>query len=186
MDTNNDGTPFSFKTVLSLYNVDRTGPWTWHGWQTDLRAALTKSLTDTMQGPQPSDADLDALAAFLKTLQPPPNPNRGADGSLSEQAARGRELFQSARAGCAECHSGPLLTDGLTHDVGLGQKHDRYKGFNTPSLIGLFNRVRLLHDGREKTIEAVLSGPHSPTKVTGGEDFTAAELADLAAYLRTL
>jgi hypothetical protein len=43
-----------------------------------------------------------------------------------------------------------------------------------------------LHDGREKTIEAVLSGPHSPAKVNGGDDFTADELADLAAYLRTL
>ena len=36
-DTTNDGTPFTFKTVLPLHHLHETGPWTWHGWQTDLR-----------------------------------------------------------------------------------------------------------------------------------------------------
>ncbi|MCH7728930.1 MAG: beta-propeller fold lactonase family protein, partial [Planctomycetes bacterium] len=56
MDTLNDGSNLSFKTVLPLYNVSDTAPWTWHGWQTDLHAAMHKSITSTMLGPAPTDA----------------------------------------------------------------------------------------------------------------------------------
>ena len=42
MDTNNDGSYGTFKTVPALYNVTRTAPWTWHGWQTDLGAAVAQ------------------------------------------------------------------------------------------------------------------------------------------------
>ena len=43
MDTMNDGTQFSFKTVLPLYQLDATGPWTWHGWQSSLPDAMKHS-----------------------------------------------------------------------------------------------------------------------------------------------
>ncbi|HIA19333.1 MAG TPA: hypothetical protein EYN70_07960, partial [Planctomycetaceae bacterium] len=36
MDTFNDGTAFTFKTVLPLYKLQETAPWTWHGWQKSL------------------------------------------------------------------------------------------------------------------------------------------------------
>ncbi len=58
MDTKNDGSFGTYKMVLSLHNLRHTGPWFWHGWQTDLHAALKKSLADTMQGPAPSDDDV--------------------------------------------------------------------------------------------------------------------------------
>src|SRR6185295_17663934 len=51
MDTLNDGSPFTLKTVLPLYQLHETGPWTWHGWQDELSAAMKKSLQDTMLGP---------------------------------------------------------------------------------------------------------------------------------------
>src|SRR5262249_1313341 len=89
-DTTNDGTPFTFKTVLPLYNLNETGPWTWHGWQTDLQAAMRKSLTETMLGPPPAEGDAEALLAYLDSLEEPPNPFRGKDGSLSAAAERGR------------------------------------------------------------------------------------------------
>lgn len=186
MDTFNDGSARTFKTVLSLRNVTRTPPWTWHGWQQDLRAAMHKSLTDTMLGPEPTQDDVTALIAFLETLESPPNPHREPDGSLSEAARRGEQVFNSERAGCANCHSGPYFTDGQIHDVGLGARTDRYDGFNTPSLLGIHNRVHYLHDGRAKSLAQLLTGPHNPAKVTGTGELKEEELRDLVEYLKSL
>ena len=186
MDTLNDGSLQTFKTVLSLKNVDKTAPWTWHGWQTDLKAAMKKSLTETMLGPQPTDDDVRALVAYLASAESPPNPYRLPENQLSAAAQRGKEVFESEKAGCTDCHSGPYFTDGEIHDVGLGSPRDEYEGYNTPSLVGLYQRVRLLHDGRGKNLEKALSGPHSPAKVTGRGELSEAELADLIEYLKTL
>ncbi|HEV3022885.1 MAG TPA: cytochrome c peroxidase [Pirellulales bacterium] len=186
MDTLNDGTVRTFKTVLSLKNVAHTAPWTWHGWQTDLQAAMRKSLTETMIGPEPTDDDVRALVAFLETLETPPNSRRGDDGSLSASAERGRAVFESDKAACATCHAGPYFTDGQVHDVGLGSPRDAYKGYNTPSLVGVSNRVRLLHDGRAKSLEQALTGPHAPAEVTGLGELSDSELADLIEYLKSL
>jgi hypothetical protein len=75
-DTLNDASPFTLKTVLPLYHLHETGPWTWHGWQTDLSAGIKKSLIDTMLGPPPTDEDAAALLAYLQSLELPPNPFR--------------------------------------------------------------------------------------------------------------
>ena len=186
MDTLNDGSLQTFKTVLSLKNVDKTAPWTWHGWQTDLEAAMKKSLTETMLGPQPTDDDVRALVAYLSSAESPPNPYRLPENQLSAAALRGKGVFESEKAGCTDCHSGPYFTDGEIHDVGLGSPRDEYEGYNTPSLVGLYQRVRLLHDGRGKNLEKALSGPHNPAKVTGRGELSEAELADLIEYLKTL
>jgi len=185
MDTRNDGRFGNFKVVLSLRNVSRTGPWTWHGWQKDLHAAMKKSLVDTMLGPTPSDEDAEAVLAFLDTLTLPPNPYRLADGSLSEAARRGEQIFKGEKANCVRCHSGEFFTDGKIHDVGLGVPGDAYKGFNPPSLLGVYDRVRYLHDGRARTLEEVLRKHHTPESLNG-QELTADELNDLLEYLRSL
>lgn len=185
-DTLNDGTPFTFKTVLPLYQLHETGPWTWHGWQTDLEAAMKKSLHDTMLGPVASDEDAAALLAYLKSKEVPPNPFRKRDGSLTTAALRGKSIFESNKAACATCHNGPHFTDGKIRDVGLGSQRDRYPGFNTPSLKNVYQKVKLLHDGRSESLSDVLSGPHSPEKVAGTQPLTKDELADLVAYLKSL
>jgi hypothetical protein len=187
MDTRNDGNlPFTFKTVLPLYQMKQTPPWTWHGWQTDFAGAMRKSLTDTMLGPAPTDEDVQALAAFFETLQPPPNPFRNPDGSLTEAARRGEAIFHSAKAGCANCHSGPYFTDGQIHDVGLGAPGDRYRGFNTPTLLNVYRKTNLLHDGRAATLQEVLAGPHNPKRVAGEGELSEEEREDLVAYLKSL
>ena len=55
-----------------------------------------------------------------------------------------------------------------------------------PSLLGVFDRVRYLHDGRAESLEEVLTGPHNPAKVTGRGELTAEEMKDLLAYLKSL
>ncbi|MCA9122056.1 MAG: c-type cytochrome [Planctomycetaceae bacterium] len=186
MDTMNDGSQLTMKTVLPLYHVHQTGPWTWHGWQTDLHDAMGKSFTTTMQGRKISEEDTRAVLAYLESLEPPRNPYRSADGSLSEAAVRGKRIFESREAACANCHSGDYFTDGKIHDVGLGADEDRYNGFNTPSLRGVYRKVRFLHDGRAKSLEEVLTDEHSPEKVAGEQPLSESQLSDLIAYLKSL
>jgi YVTN family beta-propeller protein len=186
MDTMNDGRPFTLKTVLPLYHVYETAPWTWHGWQTDLADAVRTSFTSTMLGPPPTEEETQAVVAYLQTLTPPPNPFRGAGASEAAAVRRGQALFESSRAGCATCHHGPYLTDGQVHDVGLGAADDVYTGHNTPTLQGVYRKVRLLHDGRARTLERVLGELHTPENIAGEANFSPDELADLIAYLKTL
>jgi cytochrome c peroxidase len=186
MDTLNDGSSGTHKTVLPLYRLADTGPWTWHGWQTDLEASLEKSLVETMQGPAPTAEDVDAMAAYLSALEPPPNPFREAADTGSAEVARGRDLFHSARAGCSDCHGGPLFTSDAVYDVGLGKPDDRYRGHSAPALAGVSRKTLFLHHGRAKSLEQVLTGLHSPERAAGLEPLSADEVRDLVAYLRTL
>lgn len=186
MDTRNDGRFGNFKVVLSLRHVSKTGPWFWHGWQEDYATALKKSLTDSMLGPVPTAEDVQALQAFLETLKPPPNPYRQPDGSLTEAAQRGEKVFRSEKAGCSRCHSGPYFTDGRIHDVGTNARGDVYSGYNPPTLLGVYDRLLYLHDGRAATLEQLLKGPHHPDQVNARGDLTDQELADLLEYLKSL
>jgi DNA-binding beta-propeller fold protein YncE len=186
MDTLNDGTPFTSKTVLPLYHLADTGPWTWHGWQKDLSAGMRKSLIDTMHGPEPNDHDVQAMLAYVRELKPPPNPFASKDGKLTPAQERGRSLFSSKVANCSECHKGPHYTDGQIHEVGLESRKDAYRGFNTPTLKNVYLKTQLLHDGRANSLQEVLQGAHSPDKVAGERALTEAEIIDLVEWLKTL
>lgn len=185
MDTRNDGTEMTFKTVLPLFDVTKTGPWTWHGWQEDLTASMHNSVVETMQGKRPSDADKLALIAYLKTLSPPPNPYRGDDGTISKSAMRGEKIFSSTKAACIDCHRGENFTDGEIHDVGTASKSDYYEGYNTPSLVGSYAKTKWMHHGRAKSLHQVLTDYHRPEDVHG-EELSDAEVDDLIEYLKTL
>jgi cytochrome c peroxidase len=139
-----------------------------------------------MLGPEPDEEEVEALLAYFASLAAPPNPFRDSNGTMTDQARRGEQVFRSERAGCATCHNGPYFTDGQVHDVGTGRASDRYPGYNTPSLIGVYQKILLMHDGRCRSLEELLTGPHRPDEVTGLGELTASELQDLIAYLRSL
>ncbi len=176
----------SRKKVPTLRGVVKTAPWTWHGWQTSIEDAVAESFTKSMQGTNPTDSEVEAMVAYLASLEFPKNPHRNADGSMTEEARRGEEVFRSAKAACATCHGGPEFTDGKIHKVGLEERGDVYKGYNPPSLRGLYDKDPYLHDGRAKTLKDALTDGHNPEEVTGAEALTDAELSDLIAYLRSL
>jgi len=176
----------SRKKVLTLRRTTKTKPWTWHGWQSDLDDAMAESFTKSMQGPKPSAADIKALVAYLETLEYPKNPYQEPDGGLPPAARRGQAVFRSEKAACNSCHGGPELTDGKIHIVGLEERDDAYRGYNPPSLRGVYDKDPYLHDGRAKTLREALSGPHSAQKVTGLGELTEKEIDDLVAYLKTL
>lgn len=176
----------SRKKVPTLRRVSFTAPWTWHGWQKSLEQATVESFTKSMRGPAPSAEEAKAVVAYLGSLDYPPNPYRELDGSLSDAAKRGESIFRSAKAACATCHKGPEFTDGKIHIVGLEEPYDVYRGFNTPSLRGVYDKDPYLHDGRSATLREMLKGPHGPETVSGGEPLSDSEIADLIAYLKTL
>ena len=109
-------------------------------------------------------SELDALAAYVDSLDKPVrSPHRQQDGSLTAEAAIGKQLF--ANKSCGSCHNGLSLSDGKRHDVGtitqssgegIGQPLEGV-GFDTPPLIGLFRSAPYLHNGEAATLEEVLS-----------------------------
>lgn len=183
-DTLNDDSYGNAKLTPSLHGVARTAPWTWHGWQKDLGAAVEKSYTQTMFGPKPSAEEVRSVVAFLGTLEHPPNPHRSADNPLSAMAKRGHDLFMGV-ARCNRCHEPPEYTSTNTYDVKLEDDGSPYRRWNPPSLRGLWQRGPYLHDGRAATLEELLQGPHAPEKL-GGHALTAEQRRDLVAFLESL
>jgi len=183
-DTLNDDSYGNPKLTPSLHGVARTAPWTWHGWQKDLGAAVEKSYTQTMFGPKPTADEVRAVVAFLGALDRPPNPYRLADNMLSVEAKRGQALFEGT-AKCARCHTGPEYTSEHNYDVHLEADGSPYRRWNPPSLRGVWQRGPYLHDGRAATLEELLHGPHAPEKL-GGQALTPAQRQDLIAFIQSL
>jgi cytochrome c peroxidase len=185
-DTRNDrsfGTP---KLTPSLRGVAETGPWTWHGWQTDLHDAMKRSLTESMATKHPiTDEDATAMVAYLKTLGHPVNPRAtSADTALTQKQELGRTLF-SGKAGCASCHGGSQFTSGDTFDGKVEDRKDRDNKYNPPTLRGVASRRRYLHTGKARSLEAVLTKYHRPEDLVG-ESLTDEERDAVIEYLKSL
>ena len=136
-------------------------------------------------------SDLDALAAFVESLRPKPNPFRH-DAAAVE---RGRTVFERADVGCAACHVPPRYTDStlaaspfLTHNVGTGDGPDERLGpaFDTPSLRGLWDTAPYLHDGSAPTLRDVLTTRNMGDLHGRTTHLTEEEMQDLIAFLRWL
>ncbi|HUY14739.1 MAG TPA: hypothetical protein VMX16_14095 [Terriglobia bacterium] len=130
-----------------------------------------RDLPDPAKRGRYSDEQLYALALYVYSLEPPPNPNK-----FDALAARGRKVFE--REGCAMCHTPPLytnnkltLTEGFTPPPGADQKYDilpmsvgtdpnltmktrRGTGYyKVPSLKGVWYRSMFGHSGWCATLE---------------------------------
>jgi YVTN family beta-propeller protein len=182
-DTLNDEAYGNPKLTPTLRNVGKTAPYTWHGWQQELSAAVEKSLTETMFGPKPKAGEVQALTAFLGTFAHPPNPHREANGKLDEAAQRGQSLFEG-KARCVRCHKGDLYHSTNNYDLKFDDG-TRFDLWNPPSLLGVFDRGPYLHDGRAESLERLLRTLHSSEKF-GGEKLTEPERLDLEAFLKSL
>lgn len=118
-----------------------------------------------------SDEQLYALALYLYSLKPPPNPNK-----FDSLAARGKKVFE--REACGACHTAPLYTNNkLTPVEGFKVPEDHLKKFDilpvyvgtdptlalstrrgtgyykVPSLKGVWYRGPFEHNGSVATLE---------------------------------
>ena len=100
-------------------------------------------------------SDLDALAAYLASIEIPDSPYAGD----SDTVKTGKQLF--GRFGCDTCHTPPLYTDLELHDVGTGDLvrnrnvHGNGTKFDTPSLRGVWLTGPFFHDGSAATLQQV-------------------------------
>jgi len=166
------------KRVLSLLGVGRTGPWAWNGQVAELDTQIKKSIETTMRGKKPKDEQVEALAAFLRTLTsaPPVSPKSESDAAAIQ---RGREIF--AERQCGRCHASPEYTSEATYDVGLKDQFN-FARFNPPSLRGVSQRDALFHDNRSASLEEVFT--RFKHQIDG--ELPERDLADLVAFLRSL
>lgn len=108
-------------------------------------------------------AELDNLAKYVSSLSEyPKSPFKDSDGKINPSAVNGRDHFIALK--CYTCHSGKTFTDsvsGIRHDVGtqsIASGHrlgEPLSGFDTPTLIGLWQSAPYLHDGSAATLADV-------------------------------
>ncbi len=203
------GFPDGPRDTPALFGVGRTPPFHWTG---DLDELQDVELTirqiqhgdgllrgEAFDSPGQRSAgrspDLDALAAYLASLEPLPSPyangertqetqgtegtqgTQGNRGTLTESARRGEHAFR--RWGCAGCHAAPLYTDRQTHKA----DGEASVLIDTPSLLGIWATAPYFHDGSAATLRDTLfaKGFHSMGFAMGRE-----EVEDLVAFLKAL
>ena len=133
-----------------------------------------------------------ALASFQRSLRPGQGRWRrfigGERRALNDQQLRGLHLFRT-KAACASCHSGPMLSDGKFHNLGLtfyGREREdlgRYHvtgdpadvgAFRTPSLLGASRTGPWMHNGLFPLMEGVVrfynAGGARPRRPAGAEN----------------
>jgi cytochrome c peroxidase len=166
------------------------------------RAAFAQAFPQAKE-PVTFDNLVRAIAAFERTLIYGNSPfDRyvfgGDHEAISAQAKRGMQLFYSSRAGCGSCHSG-LNFEGNWRDAqgetgkpafannGIGDQPMR-----VPTLRNIALTAPYMHDGRLPTLEATLDHYARTAERSGVDarlrsfDLSAAERADLIAFLNTL
>ncbi len=188
------------RNTPALGGVAAQPPYNWAGDMDELHDTIEDQIRSVMLGDGLLDAavfdptvkrqdagrsaDLDALAAYVASLEPWPSPERAADGALSAAAQRGMRLFLSGSPNCG-CHTPPLYTDLQAHNLsGAAYSIEVYDSFDTPSLRGLWASAPYMHDGVALTLEDVLTRTDAAHSVAGS--LTEQQLADLVAFLRSL
>lgn len=147
------GTP---KRILSLLGQADTSPYGWTGKFTEIESQIVHSLQSTMATDYPVSRDMvDALAAFIRSLPPPPSLWEARKRPSGHELVReGQTLFE--QLSCQDCHSGALFTSEGIFDVGLTDEREQAL-FNPPSLLGVSQRQSaLLHDARATSLRDVL------------------------------
>ncbi len=130
-----------------------------------------------------------------------------AQSPMSESAKRGRALFFSEKSNCTACHVGVNFADEKYYNLGVGlnaakpdigrsklTNADVDKGaFKTPTLRNITQTAPYMHDGSQKTLEAVVEwyakGGHPNSTLSDKVkklDLTAQDKADLVAFMQSL
>ncbi len=200
LDGGNDGQtwlgePLGPRNTPILRGIKGTQPFHWSGDFPRIQDA-NPFIQAQLGGTGISEADLQALAAFIESLRPLASPARAPDGGLTAEAVRGAAVFQ--RADCVKCHVSPLMTDRQLRDVGTGDPFYEVPGgggklaekrggaYKTPPLRELWLTAPYLHDGRAKTLRDVLTTFNTDDRHGRTSGLSERDLSDLEAFLLSL
>jgi mono/diheme cytochrome c family protein len=153
-----------------------TEPFHWDGSLPTLDRLMNEVFVGRMGGPLESPQRVAAVEDWIFQLTP-----RAPLRAASDPAAqRGKELFESASVGCASCHSGPKFSNNQTVDVGSGGE------FQVPSLIGIGQRVPVMHNGCAASLIDRFDASCGGTAHGNTSQLSQSQLEDLVAYLEAL
>jgi Cytochrome c len=183
LEGHDDGHVWKFDTVgerrtqMLGGNILNTAPFHWDGDMEDVSAIMSQVFVDRMGGAQQGPRHVSAVTNWIGSI---PAVARATPVTVAESAVKhGADVF--AKAKCATCHSGAMLTNNATVDVGTG------KAFQVPSLVGIASRAPFMHNGCAKG----LKDRFAPS-CGGGDrhgktsDLTEVEINDLVSYLERL
>ncbi|NUQ73122.1 MAG: Ig-like domain-containing protein [Polyangiaceae bacterium] len=170
--------PFEFRAVTRpqfwLEGTDRLG---WSGYVANVKN-FAWAVNNTI-GVFPNTDQAEGLHAYLSSLMPPPaaNGKTKRDGSLSDQAMRGKSIYEGKGA-CASCHALPLgtnreiLEEGVTPDT-----------TDVPSLVGSYRHGVWLKQGEARDLRAAVDAVVSSLGLSA---LSEEESNDLVRYLEEL
>jgi cytochrome c peroxidase len=159
-----------------------------------------KAFGDDDIGP---DQLTEAIATFEKTIVSRKSRFdeflEGNKKALSDEELRGLHVFRT-KAGCMNCHHGPLLTDNSFHNNGFSKgdkglynvthKDEDTGKLKTPSLRDVMKTGPWMHDGSEtevkKIISKYLNGPDSNDPLLKAVKLSPRDKKDLLAFLHAI
>jgi DNA-binding beta-propeller fold protein YncE len=170
--------PFDFRAVTRpqfwLEGTDRLG---WSGYVANVKD-FAWSVSNTI-GVFPTTDQAEGLHAYLASLMPPPaaNGKTKRDGALSEQALRGKSIYEGKGA-CTSCHALPLGTSRQILDEGITPDTT-----DVPSLIGSYRHGVWLKQGEARDLRTAVD---MVVASLGTAPLSDAESEDLVRYLEEL
>lgn len=167
------------RTPILAGRLKGSAPYGWDGSDRDLDAHVEEALRRLGGVGGLRSIEQRAILRYLESLSP-----LAGQPKETPKVRRGREIFSSKQAGCADCHRGPLFQDGALHDVGSATRADRGPRFDTPSLRFVGRGGPYFHDGRYPTLEALLAD--ETRKMGHTRHLSEADREALVAYLETL
>ncbi len=98
---------------------------------------------------------LNAIDEYLKSISPIQSPYLNRDGSLTEAALEGKEIFEDA--GCVKCHYGPNFTDMLRHKSNSYSDTWDNREFDTPTLVEVWSSGPWFASGQFATLKEAVA-----------------------------
>ena len=125
----------------TLRGMSGNAPFHWRGDRATLQD-FNGTFPNLMAGPALSQADIDALAAYLLTLRHHANPNRKNDRTLQTSLAggnpnRGRDLYNLHNNHCIICH---ILPNGTDNNLDSPPETGSTQPMKNPSLRLVYQR----------------------------------------------
>lgn len=207
--------PPVFRSIPPFHNA--LSPFGWAGHQPSMAQfsmeAIVQHFPKTLNREpgvdfrMPTQAELDALAAFQLSVRNPKN--RNLQGNLDRlvkkgAATRGREIFfDDERGKCARCHNSQTLGNTDNFDTGVEDRPDAGSlpvdigdgggAFNTPQLFGVGRKGIFFHNGTATTLREAVTHyttsafANSPSgQFLGGIDLDDNEISDIVAFLEAI